>query len=439
MAAIFVHVSDIHFGQERGGKVYIHDDVKRRVIEDAERVVAALPGARATGVLVTGDIAYAGKRDEYQAAAKWLDGLAAAVGCEKTDVHVVPGNHDIDWDEISQAANFLFGVIKEKGEAGLDEIISNDNDRELFYRRFAAYRPFAEGYDCSLDKDGTLVRSRRVELAPDRVLNFVGLNSALICKKKDEEGHLLLGAKQRVLPINAGEELVVLAHHPLHWLQDSEDAKRYVRNRARVFISGHEHNPRVKVEEVRAGCELMLLASGAMVPPTAEGPYNYTYNVLEFDWNAERDALAVTVHPRAWNDNDKAFDAAPEQLCGEGPTFVLGCGRQLPAGPTVDSGSEPGAAVEEWDAIEGAAAPEENVPEDYPLLLLRYFRDLLPGQRLKVLVRLGALPDDWDEPLTHSMERRIVDGLARADRLHELTSAIDEVAKINKGADGGSQ
>lgn len=34
MPAVFVHVSDIHFGQEKDDKVHIHADVKQQLITD---------------------------------------------------------------------------------------------------------------------------------------------------------------------------------------------------------------------------------------------------------------------------------------------------------------------------------------------------------------------------------------------------------------------
>lgn len=429
MSAVFVHVSDIHFGQEQGGVVYVHDDVKARVIEDVAVMVAKLPAKRANGILVTGDIAYAGKHSEYKTAGKWLDALAAAVGCEQTDVHVVPGNHDIDRDEISMSAEFLLSRVDAEGESALDAIIASDTDREVFYRRFCAYRPFAEGYDCPLDNDGTLTQSKRIELTDDRAIRIWGLNSALICsKRKAEEGNLLLGARQRVLPIKAGEELVVLAHHPLSWLKDSADAKRYIRNRARVFISGHEHAPKVHIDKVRPGCDLMMLASGAMIPPTADEIYNYTYNLIEFDWDVASDALAVTVHPRAWADDEKAFKDAPEQLDGKGPRFVLACSQYgvVTGSPSMPQSDSECVRKSEPDIDEPRPAiSEEVMPDEFPLLLLRFFRDLSPGQRLSVLAQLKVVPDGWNEALTHSTERKIVDGLVRSGRLDELQKAVE--------------
>jgi metallophosphoesterase superfamily enzyme len=431
MPAIFIHLSDIHFGQEKGGQLVINNDVKARLIEDAAKVVAGLPGGRAAGVLVTGDIAYSGKKDEYRSAADFLDTLAERVGCKKTDVQLVPGNHDIDRGEISHAVGWMLAEITAEGEPQLDAFLASPNDREALYRRFWAYRPFAEGYDCPLDGEGGLAGNQAVSLAPDRTLRFIGLNSALACGKEDEEGALLLGARQRVLPWAAGEELVVLTHHPLNWLRDSDDARRYVRNRARVLISGHEHNPAVRVEEVKVGCDLMMLAAGATAPPDVDDVFTYVYNVIEFDWEADADALKVTIHPRAWSDEDKDSDDDPVRLGGHKPAFVLGCPNFRQGGkPTQQPAPDMPAAI----PVDAAPTPTSSGPQEmepmaerFALLLLRFFRDLSEGQRLAVLVRLGALPDDWPDPLTHTMERKIVDGLAAQKRLDELESAITYV------------
>ena len=407
----------------------MNNDVKARLIEDAAAQVAKLSDGHATGILVTGDIAYGGRKDEYRVAAEFLDSLASAVGCKKTDVQVVPGNHDIDWDEISHSVDWMLREIKANGEPKLDAFLASANDREALYRRFNAYRPFAEGYDCPLDGDGGLAGDRSIELAPGRVLRFIGLNSALVCAKKDEQGTLLLGARQRVLPRTIGEELVVLAHHPLPWLQDSEDARRYVRTRARVFISGHEHDPSVRLDTVREGCDLLMLAAGATVPPYVDDRYNYAYNVLEFGWEEAADALQVTIHPRAWCQDDKDFDDDPVRLGAHVPSFTLGCPnyrgavRPLAALPA----AAPATAAPQADMVEPKfqKVEAEEMDDRFRLLLLRFFRDLSEGQRLAVLVKLGALPDDWPEPLTHSIERQIVDALAEQGQLDALQAAID--------------
>lgn len=73
---------------------------------------------------------------------------------------------------------------------------------------------------------------------------------------------------------------------------------------------------------------------------------------------------------------------------------------------------------------------DKKVTSIYPLLLLRFFRDLAPGQRMAVLVKLGALPDEFPEPLTHTIECLLLDSLNRNGRLDELEAAINELEEI---------
>ncbi|RSC14588.1 metallophosphoesterase [Burkholderia cenocepacia] len=438
MATTYIHLSDIHFGQEKGGTVVTHNDVKARLIDDVRKVTGTLPEPRVDGVIISGDIAYAGKSDEYADAARWLDQLAAAAGCPITAIQVVPGNHDVDRTRVSHIIGQTLRNIADQGEQELDRVLVAPEDREMFYARFDGYRPFGEGYGCPLDFEGGNAGARTVELAPNRVLRFIGLNTALICGAlKDEEGKLLLGARQRVLPITAGEELVLIAHHPLSWLQDSDDARRYVRNRARVLITGHEHNPSARVEAVRDGCDVLMLAAGATIPPHADERYTYTYNFLQFSWESPTDNLKVTVQPRAWSDEDKEFVADTERLGGPTVEYVLGCPNFRRMAPPVTT------PLERRDTASAGSSPI-NVPhvdpdtttdargtppvdDQFAIMRLRFFRDLSPAKRMEVLVRLGALPEDWTEALTHPIEKRALDKLRKSGRLDELERAIDEV------------
>jgi hypothetical protein len=444
----YVHLSDIHFGQEKGSAVVINNDAKERLIEDAAEQVKLHARGSAKGLIVTGDIAYAGKQEEYAVAAKWLDRLASAVGCPRTAVKLVPGNHDIDRDRLSAGCTHLIDEILSGGEAKLDEFLANEDDCKTLYNRFVGYEPFALGYDCPLHPGGGIASDSREELAPGRSIRFFGLNSALICsKRKDEEGKLILGAAQRVLPMDPGVELVVLCHHPLHCLQDSIDARKYVRNRARVFISGHEHSPALHIEAIEDGCDLLMLASGATVPPKVENGYTYTYNLLTFDWCSKEDKLSVEVVPRTWNDDKKRFEADDVRLGGHKPRNLL-ASPNFRRGPPAVVAVQPETAVQPSpDAthpqpgrsgdlpVDHIAVPEPAVPETasvsamndaaFQLVLLKFFRDLTAAQRLRVLVDLDALPNDWNEELTLMMERNLIEDLVKDGRLNAIESSIE--------------
>ena len=65
MTAVFVHLSDIHFGQEKnGGDVVINVDARERLIDDAAKVMRDAD-KKLAGIIVTGDIAYSAKSEEY--------------------------------------------------------------------------------------------------------------------------------------------------------------------------------------------------------------------------------------------------------------------------------------------------------------------------------------------------------------------------------------
>ncbi len=434
MTAVFVHLSDIHFGQEkRGGKLTVNEDVRDQLMLDAANIVAGLPNKTASGIIVTGDIAYAGKRHEYDVAGKWLDELARRVGCTAADIQMVPGNHDIDRDTIKGITERMLNAIHEEGEETLDSFLSEEVDREILYLRFAEYRRFADAYQCPLDCTGKSNAERRVELAEGRAIRFVRLNSALICTKgRDERGHLLLGARQRVMKAEPGEELVVLTHHPLSWYADSVETVKFLRGRARIFISGHEHLAAVDIQNVEQGCDLMMLASGATTPDEIGGTHTYSYNIVEFDWDEPKDALAVTLHPRTWNDDLKRFEADIVRLGGRDSRTVLGApnfrlGPKPPEQQFFKTFVDTAQAHVEiiLPTEEGVIANIQVDESEYQNLHLRFFRDLDEGDRLHILIGLNAVPDVIRGGFNHETESRLLRNVVRANRISELRDKIE--------------
>lgn len=448
MPAIFVHVSDIHFGQERDDSVHFHNDVKQQLIADAAEVVRGMPGGIAHGILVTGDIAQAGKHEQYEEAGKWLDLLAQAVGCETFKVQMVPGNHDLDRDRASKAANYLLKEIKSGGPSEYELVMANATDRATLFSRFEDYGRFSEGYDCTLDIEGKYSTNLHIELAPGRAIRFVRLNSALLCTgaENDTDPELMMGARQFIIPRNNGEENIVLIHHPLHWFKDSESASQYLRSRSRVIISGHEHNPRVNVEKLSEEADLMLLAAGATVPYKSNKTYTYTYNIIEFSWNMELDALTVTIHPRAWNPKDTCFEADEIRLGGSRPKFDLASPNFRKArgsdpesinstsADPVEINSLSNELVIEMvaanDADEKLSTPPEG--DEYRSLLLSFFRDLKESERVQILVELDALQAGSDEPITQAIQRQLLDWLVLEGKTFEISTKIKTLISSRK-------
>ncbi|KHA77843.1 hypothetical protein NC77_15870 [Janthinobacterium lividum] len=451
MPAVFVHVSDIHFGQEMDDRVHIHADVKKQLISDAKEVVSSIAGGVAHGILVTGDIAQSGTWAEYEDAGKWLDELAASIDVEIHCVQMVPGNHDLDRSKLSFSGQQILDHIRVGGTKEYEGILNNSTDRAALFARFEDYGRFSFGYNCPLNNEGAFASEMEVSLAPGRAIRFIRFNSSLLChgKERDEHPELMIGARQFTIPRTNGVENIVLVHHPLNWYKDQDQVREYIRSRARVFISGHEHDPKVSVDNVEAGCDLMMLSAGATVPYKSDAIFTFTYNIIEFDWDEELDGLSVTMHPRAWNARRTCFEADEKRLGGKDPNFRLAspffrkAGRpdastndqhaDAPIAEGSTSSMAPTIEMVPVESLEGGPQPMQPKVEGYETARLRFFRDLFEGERLRILVELDALPENFNERMSQGLERKLFDMLVRNEKLHEIEKMIDQLIGERKG------
>lgn len=448
MPAIFVHLSDIHFGQERDDRVHIHGDVKQQLIVDARDVISKIADGSADGILVTGDIAQSGQWSEYEEAARWLDELASNIGVGIHCVQMVPGNHDLDRSKLSFAGQQILDHIREGGAPEYEAILNNPTDRAALYARFEDYDRFSFGYNCPLNSEGAYASDMEISLAPGRTIRFIRLNSSLLChgKERDEHPELMIGARQFTIPREDGVENIILVHHPLSWYKDQKQVRDYIRSRARVFISGHEHNPRVSVDNVDEGCDVLMLAAGATVPYHSDEVYTFTYNIIEFDWDEGIDGLSVTMHPRAWNPRRTCFESDENRLGGKDPHFRLQSPsfRKAPRPEnTVQQdvvlpveGAEPHAEVPPVEApmaaSTGALIMHPDTTSGYETARLRFFRDLFEGERLRILVELSALTENFNERMTQGLERRLFDRLVREGHLESIKTMIVQLIDERK-------
>ena len=65
--------------------------------------------------------------------------------------------------------------------------------------------------------------------------------------------------------------------------------------------------------------------------------------------------------------------------------------------------------------------------EGYETARLRFFRDLFEGERLRILVELDALPENFNERMSQGLERKLFDMLVRNEKLHEIEIMIDQL------------
>src|SRR5208283_3538225 len=83
----FIHLSDIHFSpRDDLSQFDLDQQIRRAVLEDLEQKHA--DGARYDGLLITGDIAYGGKQDDYKKAQQFLDEVFTRTGASATTTYM---------------------------------------------------------------------------------------------------------------------------------------------------------------------------------------------------------------------------------------------------------------------------------------------------------------------------------------------------------------
>jgi 3',5'-cyclic AMP phosphodiesterase CpdA len=446
----FLHISDIHFGQEKNGKLVKHESVRDALVSDAKSL------AKSRGVpdriLITGDISYSGKLEEYTTATEWIEELAAACGCDETHVSTIPGNHDCDLGAISNQAKMIYAQFRvstpEQVQANLDGIGQDGEAANPFLPKLQAYRDFARGYGCDFESPSRPLWVRDFDFPGGIKLRLLGLTSVQVSDLGDKLGNIVLGNQQYTIADEENIINVVLVHHPLNWFIDAREATQYIHNNARVIMVGHEHTLNIeKTIDAFTRKERLAIYAGAANPP--ERDYSYTYNWLEFSCEEikGRQHLVIRVFPRVWIQERVRFDADRTRLggSGESASIEIFCDNLHPVSEKqAVAAAEPASAIVMTKRAEGksmnATSTEKPLaePKDrstmstmntespgFDRLRYLFWRYLDWRQRLKVLVDIDALPKTADRPLPQTLERLALEAVAKQEgKLHELWEAM---------------
>jgi len=421
MALYVLQLSDIHFTTRVDDETDVHEDVRRELVADV-RVLRDLVGAPVQAITLTGDIAFSGKRGEYELAARWLDQVIEACGCSHTSVLTVPGNHDADRDRIRTSAKIVHRSLRQSRptQASKELAALMTTGDSLLLDKLHDYQAFAACYGTPFESPAAPSWVRRFMLSETCGLDFVGLSTVQVCDAEDAEGAMFLGPCQYVLDRTPNIETIVLMHHPLTWLRDKAEAEPYLTTRAKVLIYGHEHVQTLEKKQTGNGQERLVLGSGAVTPEHASDPYTYRYNLLKFEHVQDESGhwLAVTVYPRKWNRNETKFKPDWDALNGgDSVTFKL---------KSLQFGQPPltGAALQ---AARPVVPLETGVPCPAPATLRHFFwRHLDWRARINVLVKIGTLPPAPEVPLPQHLEADAIGRAEAQNRVAELWALVME-------------
>ena len=219
----WLHISDFHL---RVDNEWSQDIVLNSMCRHIEQQYQA--GTVFDFVLVTGDIAFSGKAEEYLLAESFFDSLKQASGVSVERIFCVPGNHDID--RVRQNLCFRGARTMLSGPSQVDVLLAGGEDLNTLLARQENYRRFQESFFAGQSRTTTQDGLGYVSwIAIEEIkVAIVGLDSAWLAEGGIEDhGRLLIGERQAINSMRLAVEgdtpphvVLGMAHHPLHLLQE---------------------------------------------------------------------------------------------------------------------------------------------------------------------------------------------------------------------------
>ena len=279
MSVTWLHISDFHV---RGGDPYDRDVVLRALVESVAEYRKR--GRSPDLIFATGDIAHAGKAEEYEIAGKFFDELLAAVNLPKSRLFIIPGNHDVNRD---------FGVglartLESREEA--DKYFNSDRPKPHLTLKMRAFLDWHNRY---FDGVRALPENTTCALAPmvevnGRKLGILLINSALFCQDDEDHEKLWVGRRCLDTAIADLEKLdaelnIALIHHPLEWLSATEggNIQAALEESVHILLRGHLHEARIETVVSPEG-QILRCAAGAAYQ-TRKWPNRAFYATLDGD------------------------------------------------------------------------------------------------------------------------------------------------------------
>jgi len=301
-AVTWLHLSDWH----QKGKDFDRQIVLRALLKDIrERVKISPDLEKIDFVVFSGDVAFGGKTEEYQAAKEqFFLPLLEACGVEPKQLFIVPGNHDLDRDEFKRLPHVLTKPLSTEKE--VQDWLTDDRNRSRLREPFSAFASFVREYTGQEQPDYANVR--RITVI-DKEIALIGLNSAWMCGRNKDKigdyGFVIVGEPQiyNALEEISGSDLrVAILHHPFDWLRefDRNRIEDSLRQGCDFILRGHQHKPKVEITSGTSGNCVIIPAGASYDRRMAENPrYANSYNFVHLEFDAGNGVVFL----RRWSDD----------------------------------------------------------------------------------------------------------------------------------------
>jgi calcineurin-like phosphoesterase family protein len=256
-----LHLSDIHF--KRKVTDTFRSDIKQRMLEAIRSHIEKESNCIPNFVVVTGDISFSGKKEEYDEAEFFLNEIRAILP-GSAEFLIVQGNHDVDRDKLDCFAN-LYSIVKNNKQ--VDEFLEHPYQiKHKIIPKFQEFRNFVKRMNPDLykrEEDFFWVKNFE-----ESNISFLGLNSCWACEGDQDKDNITLGYPQvsEALKQSKHPNKILLMHHPTeNWFNEG-DFKRYcdeIYKNCSLILHGHTHYDLARVIQSPSYSYIVLAANAS--------------------------------------------------------------------------------------------------------------------------------------------------------------------------------
>jgi predicted phosphodiesterase len=323
----WLHLSDWHEGAEREQNRFDRDIVFNHLIEDLKARDKLDPNlSKIDFIIFSGDVAFSGQSEQYAKAwDKFFQKILDATGLNSEKLFIIPGNHDINRDTLSDA-NFQQNFSLTLDRLEVNNWLSDGSKRTNFFKPFTEFKQFAEDY-LQHQKDPVYASTLLFDNIGNKRVALLGLNSALMSGRNknlqgeiSDQANLFVGEHQIVTGLNKIKDYdvkIAVLHHPREWLinVDLTSFDQHLNNFDFV-LCGHRHiSQTVQLSGMGGHCH--IIAAGASY---SSRDYSNGYNFVHY----EPDTHKVKIYLRRWEDDLGRWINAPF-LDDTGKVVYTGC------------------------------------------------------------------------------------------------------------------
>lgn len=304
MTAVVLHLSDIHIRS-------CEDWVLDKATSIAACVYSYLPDATVVFIIVSGDIAFSGKTDQYAEAETFFRAIQTAIAAEKQlPVHFVlsAGNHDCDFALSNKTRTLALNGVRADPAQFDGSILDTGMSVQVAYRAFA--EKFVSVGETRTGDD--LWTCHRFTIEGKEVV-LDSINVAWCSNLYEEPGTLIFPHERYADHLREVVDVrLSVLHHPLNWFSQASyrPFRELIRGLANVVISGHEHVGGVG-EDLQSESGHSAYIEGCVLQsdkPQIDSSFNIvvlnlddgTYRSTRYQWSADGFYSAADVG--SWGD-----------------------------------------------------------------------------------------------------------------------------------------